>query len=149
MGSRGQKSRKPSASAAAEPTTTALYSADGMTHLDPEGRPPVTDAGGRLTKPFVLHILRGDGTIAAKELWGVGLKLPDTPAAFKAFVAEVEAERARKHPLPKPELDSSTAFKVTATGKRKRKADAELTPAQLKRRQRNMKRNAEKKRSKT
>jgi hypothetical protein len=116
-----------------------------MTHLDPSGKKPVLDAKGRLAQPFVLRLPPlEDGTLRGSESWGVGLILPLTPAAHAAWAAEVEAARAKRH--PQPALEAKSAFKTTAKGKRKRKADDELTPAQLKRRQYNIKRNAEKKR---
>lgn len=65
---------------------------DGLTWLDPEGNEPKVDKDGRLTEPFVIELAYG-----ARERWGVGLKLPDTPEAFRRFAAECEARRARIH----------------------------------------------------
>ena len=65
---------------------------DGMTWLDPDGNPPKVDKDGKLVEPFVLELKYG-----ARERWGVGLKLPDTPEQWRRFVAEVEAKRARTH----------------------------------------------------
>ena len=63
---------------------------DGLTWLDPNGNQPKTDSDGRLTEAFVLELRYG-----ARELWGVGLKLPDTPEAFRRFAAECELRRMR------------------------------------------------------
>ena len=63
---------------------------DGMTWLDPDGNPPKVDKDGKLAESFVLELRYG-----ARERWGVGLKLPDTPEAFRRFAAEYEAARAR------------------------------------------------------
>jgi len=63
---------------------------DGLSWLDPDGNEPKVDKDGRLTEPFVLELKYG-----ARERWGVGLKLPDTPAVYSAWAAELEAKRAR------------------------------------------------------
>ena len=64
---------------------------DGMTWLDPDGNEPKVDKDGRLTEPFTLELRWG-----ARERWGVGLKLPDTPEAFRRWAAELEAKRPKK-----------------------------------------------------
>jgi len=76
----------------ATPTKNAYphVTEDGLTWLDPNSNPPTLDAKGRLAEPFVLELKYG-----GRESWGVGLKLPDTPAAFSAWAAELEAKRAR------------------------------------------------------
>ena len=67
---------------------------DGLTWLDRDGNPPKLDSQGRLAEPFLFVPNRVHG---AYELWGVGLKLPDTPEQWRRFVAEIEAKRARTH----------------------------------------------------
>lgn len=71
--------------------------ADGATWLDPDGKPPVENSKGELVEPFVFQLANG-----ARERWGVGLKLPDTPAKYRAWVAELRAARAR---IVKPKGD--------------------------------------------
>ena len=78
-----------------EQTTRIQYphvTEDGMSWLDPNGNPPKLDKDGKLAEPFTLELAFG-----ALERWSVGLKLPDTPEAFRRFKADMEAMRARIH----------------------------------------------------
>jgi hypothetical protein len=72
--------------AKASPRTTE----DGLTWLDPDGNAPKLDAKGLLVEPFVLQL--GNG---ARERWMPGAKLPMSPGAYRAWVAEIEAKRAK------------------------------------------------------
>ena len=65
---------------------------DGMTWLDPDGNAPKLDAKGLLVEPFVLQLSNG-----ARERWMPGAKLPMPPGQYRAWVAEIEAKRARTH----------------------------------------------------
>jgi len=61
---------------------------DGLTWLDPDNNPPVVDDRGRLKESFVLELKYG-----ARERWGVGLVLPQTPEAYRREVAEIQRQR--------------------------------------------------------
>jgi hypothetical protein len=65
---------------------------DGLTWLDVDGNAPKLDATGRLAETFVFVPNRVHNV---PERWGAGLALPMTPAGFRAFVADIEAKRAR------------------------------------------------------
>lgn len=119
---------------------------DGMTWLDPKGNAPKLDDKGRLQEEFVLTTDLGQ-----KERWGVGTKLPLTPAVNLKWVLEIEEERKQKEkgsgrksafdPEPTP---------ATVSGKRRKrtpKSDEDLTEEQkAKRDKRRARREARKKR---
>ena len=73
------------------PSNLKRHTDDGETWLDPDGNPPVEDKDGRLLQPFIFQL--GNG---ARERWMPPLKLPQAPAPYARFVAEMEARHAKQ-----------------------------------------------------
>jgi hypothetical protein len=65
--------------------------ADGETWLNPWGKTPVVDEFGKLKEPFIFQMSNG-----VCEQWGIGMRLPEAPAPYKRWIAELEASRRPK-----------------------------------------------------
>jgi hypothetical protein len=69
--------------------------ADGETWLDPWGKTPVVDEFGKLTEPFIFQM-----STNVCEQWQVGMRLPEAPAPYRRWLAELEAKRPKIKPRP-------------------------------------------------
>lgn len=58
---------------------------DGMSWLNEQGAPPVLDERGRLAEPFSIAFFDHEGELLKRERYGVGIRLPATPAELSVL----------------------------------------------------------------